>query len=188
MSKELSTTDFILADWKQVNEELIKEAMIKEGKPIIAKTLGIDIGTFYDWFKVRKIKAPIVRNFNYFNSRKPEAEREPYEDTLSKQLLAEMICIRDKRLKDIEDSYIEVVCPTCGKTFKTKRKAQAKYCSQECVTHRVRSEEELKRLSESCMGRESWNKWMKMPEEAVQKKRKSFSDKSKKRYGLIQSY
>ena len=151
MSKELSTTDFILADWKQVDEELIREAVMKEGKPIIAQTLDITLQSLYDWFKVRKIKAPIVRNFNYFNSRKPEAEREPYEDTLSKQILAEMTRIRDKRLKDIEDSYIEVVCPTCGKTFKTKRKVQAKYCSQECVTHRVRSEEELKRLSESCI-------------------------------------
>ena len=173
MSKELSTTDFILADWKQVDEELIREAVMKEGKPIIAQTLDITLQSLYDWFKVRKIKAPIVRNFNYFNSRKPEAEREPYEDTLSKQILAEMTRIRDKRLKDIEDSYIEVVCPTCGKTFKTKRKVQAKYCSQECVTHRVRSEEELKRLSESCMGRESWNKGMKMPEEAVQKMREN---------------
>ena len=41
MSKELSTTDFILADWKQVDEELIREAVIKEGKPIIAQTLDI---------------------------------------------------------------------------------------------------------------------------------------------------
>jgi len=173
MSKELSTLDFILADWKQVDEELIKEAITKEGKPIIAKTLGMKTGAFYDWFKVRKIKVPVVRNFNYFNSRKPEAERKPYEDMLSKQILDEMTRIRDKRLKDLEDSYIEVVCPTCGKTFKTKREAPAKYCSQECVAHRIRSEEELKRLSESCMGRESWNKGMKMPEEAVQKMREN---------------
>lgn len=173
MSKELSTTDFILADWKQVNEELIREAVMKEGKPIIAKTLDMDIGAFYDWFKVRKIKVPIVRNFNYFNSRKPEAEREPYEDTLSKQILAEMIRIRDKRLKDIEDSYIEVVCPTCGKTFKTKREAPAKYCSQECVMHRVRSEEERDKISKAHIGKECWSKGKKMPEESVQKMREN---------------
>ena len=57
MSKELSTTDFILADWKQIDEELIREAVMKEGKPIIAQTLDITLQSLYDWFKVRKIKA-----------------------------------------------------------------------------------------------------------------------------------
>ena len=56
MSKELSTTDFILADWKQVDEELIREAVMKEGKPIIAQTLDITLQSLYDWFKVAKTK------------------------------------------------------------------------------------------------------------------------------------
>ena len=88
--KGKANSNFTLADWNTISEQLIYDAVTKEGKPIIAKTLGINIDTFRDWFKVRKIDIPIVRNANYYNARKPLEEQGAWEDELSRQILVLM--------------------------------------------------------------------------------------------------
>lgn len=159
--------NFTLADWNTIPEQLIYDAVTKEGKVIIARTLGIKEASFRDWFKVRKIDIPIVRNANYYNARKPLEEQGAWEDELSKQILALMEEARSKRLKKHEEdnAYITVICPTCSKAFETPRNNPQKYCSASCVSNRIRSDEEKAKLSESCTGREAWNKGRKCTKE-----------------------
>ena len=176
--KGKANNNFTLADWNTIPEQLIYEAVTKEGKPIIAKTLGINIDIFRDWFKFRKVNIPVVRNANYYNARKPLEEQGPWEDELSKQILVLMEEARSKRLKEYkeENEHIEVICPTCGKAFETSKKNPQKYCSASCVSNRIRSDEEKAKLSESCTGREAWNKGRKCTAEEKQK----MSEASKK--------
>ena len=167
--KGKANTTFTLADWNTIPEQLIYDAVTKEGKVIIAKTLGIKEASFRDWFKWRKIDIPIVRNTNYYNARKPIEEQGPWEDTLSKQILELMEEARSKRLNEYEDGFIEVICPTCGKMFKTSKDNPQKYCSSSCVSNRVRSKEEKIKLSIAKIGKTPWNKGHKRTEEEKQK-------------------
>ena len=169
--KGKANNNFTLADWNTIPEQLIYDAVTKEGKVIIARTLDIKEASFRDWFKVRKINIPIVRNANYYNARKPLEEQGAWEDKLSKQILVLMEEARSKRLKEYEEdnTYIMVICPTCGKAFKTSKNNPQKYCSTSCVSNRVRSKEERAKLSESCIGREAWNKGRKCTVEEKEK-------------------
>lgn len=169
--KGRANSNFTLADWNTIPEQLIYDAVTKEGKPIIAKTLGINIDTFRDWFKFRKVNIPVVRNANYYNARKPLEEQGPWENELSKQILILMEEARSKRLKEYkeENEHIEVICPTCGKAFETSKKNPQKYCSASCVSNRIRSDEEKAKLSESCTGREAWNKGRKCTEDELKR-------------------
>lgn len=160
-------TNFTKEDWMHIPEGLIYDAVTKEGKPVIAKTLGVPLDSFRDWFKVRKIDIPIVRNANYYNARKPLEEQGVWEDKLSREILGLMEKAREERLKRNEEDIIEVICPTCGKVFKTNKSNPQKYCSSECVSNRIRSDEEKKKLSESCIGREAWNKGRKCSEKEL---------------------
>lgn len=174
--KGKANTNFTKEDWLSVPEQLIYDAVTKEGKPTIAKMLGVPLDSFRDWFKFRKIDIPVVRNYNYYNARKPLEEQGAWEDDLSREILGLMKKARSERLKRNEEDIIEVICPTCGKTFKTRRDKPQKYCSSECVANRVRSEEEKAKLSESCMGREAWNKGKKASPEAITKFKESIKD------------
>ncbi len=174
--KGKANTNFTKEDWLSVPEQLIYDAVTKEGKPTIARTLGVPLDSFRDWFKFRKINIPVVRNYNYYNARKPLEEQGAWEDDLSREILGLMEKARSERLKRNEEDIIEVICPTCGKTFKTRRDKPQKYCSSECVANRVRSEEEKAKLSESCMGREAWNKGKKASPEAITKFKESIKD------------
>lgn len=167
--KGKSNTNFTFKDWETIPEQLIYDAVTKEGKPTIARTLGISLDSFRDWFKWRKIEIPVVRNANYYNARKPLEEQGAWEDDLSRKILDLMEKARSERLKEYEDDFIEVICPTCGKTFKTRKDKPQKYCSSECVSNRLRSEEEKTKLSQSCMGREAWNKGRKCTDEEREK-------------------
>ena len=169
--KGKANTNFILADWNTISEQLIYDAVTKEGKPIIAKTLGINIDVFRDWFKFRKINIPVIRNANYYNARKPLEEQGAWEDELSKQILVLMEEARSKRLKEYkeENEHIEIICPTCGKVFETSKNNPQKYCSASCVSNRIRSNEEKAKLSKSCAGREAWNKGRKYTEEELKR-------------------
>ena len=169
-------TNFTKEDWMHIPEGLIYDAVTKEGKPVIARTLGVPLDSFRDWFKVRKIDIPIVRNANYYNARKPLEEQGTWEDELSREILGLMEKAREERLKRNEEDIIEVICPTCGKVFKTNRSNPQKYCSSECVSNRVRSDEEKKKLSESCIGREAWNKGKKANPESIAKFKESIKD------------
>lgn len=171
--KGKANTNFTKEDWLIIPEQLIYDAVTKEGKPTIARTLGVPLDSFRDWFKFRKIDIPVVRNYNYYNARKPLEEQGAWEDDLSREILGLMEKARSERLKRNEEDIIEVICPTCGKTFKTRRDKPQKYCSSECVANRVRSEEEKAKLSESCMGREAWNKGKKASPEAITKFKES---------------
>ena len=175
--------NFTKEDWKTIPEQLIYDAVTKEGKPTIARTLGVPLDSFRDWFKFRKINIPVVRNYNYYNARKPLEEQGAWEDDLSREILNLMEKARSERLKRNEEDIIEVICPTCGKTFKTRRDKPQKYCSSECVANRIRSEEEKAKLSKSCIGREAWNKGRKMScieKEAMRKAAKKVWTKEKK--------
>lgn len=174
--KGKANTNFTKEDWLSVPEQLIYDAVTKEGKPTIARILGVPLDSFRDWFKFRKINIPVVRNYNYYNARKPLEEQGAWEDDLSREILGLMEKARSERLKRNEEDIIEVICPTCGKTFKTRRDKPQKYCSSECVANRVRSEEEKAKLSESCMGREAWNKGKKASPEAITKFKESIKD------------
>ena len=169
--KGKANSNFTLADWNTIPESLIYDAVTKEGKVIIAKTLGIKEASFRDWFKVRKIDIPIIRNANYYNARKPLEEQGVWEDKLSKQILVLMEEARSKRLKEYEEdnACVTVICPTCGKAFETSKNNPQKYCSASCVSNRIRSDEEKIKLSESCVGREAWNKGRKCTEEEKEK-------------------
>ena len=175
--------NFTKEDWLSIPEQLIYDAVTKEGKPTIAKILGVPLDSFRDWFKFRKIDIPVVRNYNYYNARKPLEEQGAWEDDLSREILGLMEKARSERLERNEEAIIEVICPTCGKTFKTRRDKPQKYCSSECVANRVRSEEEKAKLSKSCIGREAWNKGRKMScieKEAMRKAVKKVWTKEKK--------
>lgn len=174
--KGKANTNFTKEDWLSIPEQLIYDAVTKEGKPTIARMLGVPLDSFRDWFKFRKINIPVVRNYNYYNARKPLEEQGAWEDDLSREILGLMEKARSERLKRNEEDIIEVICPTCGKTFKTRRDKPQKYCSSECVANRVRSEEEKAKLSESCMGREAWNKGKKASPEAITKFKESIKD------------
>lgn len=174
--KGKANTNFTKEDWLSIPEQLIYDAVTKEGKPTIARTLGVPLDSFRDWFKFRKIDIPVVRNYNYYNARKPLEEQGAWEDDLSREILGLMEKARSERLKRNEENIIEVICPTCGKTFKTRRDKPQKYCSSECVANRIRSEEEKAKLSESCMGREAWNKGKKASPEAITKFKQSIKD------------
>lgn len=174
--KGKANTNFTKEDWLSVPEQLIYDAVTKEGKPTIARTLGVPLDSFRDWFKFRKINIPVVRNYNYYNARKPLEEQGAWEDDLSREILGLMEKARSERLKRNEEDIIEVICPTCGKTFETRKDKPQKYCSSECVANRVRSEEEKAKLSESCMGREAWNKGKKASPEAITKFKESIKD------------
>lgn len=174
--KGKANTNFTKEDWLSIPEQLIYDAVIKEGKPTIARTLGVPLDSFRDWFKFRKIDIPVVRNYNYYNARKPLEDQGAWEDDLSREILGLMKKARSERLKRNEEDIIEVICPTCGKTFKTRRDKPQKYCSSKCVANRVRSEEEKAKLSESCMGREAWNKGKKASPEAITKFKESIKD------------
>lgn len=169
-------TNFTKEDWMHIPEGLIYDAVTKEGKPVIARTLGVPLDSFRDWFKVRKIDIPIVRNANYYNARKPLEEQGAWEDELSREILGLMEKAREERLKRNEEDIIEVICPTCGKVFKTNRNNPQKYCSSECVSNRIRSDEEKKKLSESCIGREAWNKGKKANPKSIAKFKESIKD------------
>lgn len=171
--KGKSNTNFTKEDWFTIPERLIYDAVVKEGKPTIARILGVPLDSFRDWFKFRKIDIPIIRNANYYNARKPLEEQGAWEEDLSREILSLMEKARSERLKEYEDGFIEVICPTCGKLFKTKKDDPQKYCSSECVSNRVRSEEEKAKLSKSCMGREAWNKGRKCTEEEKEKMSKA---------------
>lgn len=162
-------TNFTKEDWGTIPEQLIYDAVIKEGKPTIARTLGVPLDSFRDWFKFRKIDIPVVRNANYYNARKPSEEQGAWEDDLSREILCLMEKARSERLKQNEEDIIEVICPTCKKTFKTNKNNAQKYCSAKCVANRVRTEEEKIKLSESCIGREAWNKGRKCTSEEREK-------------------
>ena len=175
--------NFTKEDWETIPEQLIYDAVTKEGKPTIARILGVPLDSFRDWFKFRKIDIPVVRNYNYYNARKPLEEQGAWEDDLSREILNLMEKARSERLKRNEEDIIEVICPTCGKTFETRKDKPQKYCSSECVANRVRSEEEKAKLSKSCMGREVWNKGRKMScieKEAMRKAAKKVWTKEKK--------
>ena len=174
--KGKANTNFTKEDWLSIPEQLIYDAVTKEGKPTIARMLGVPLDSFRDWFKFRKIDIPVVRNYNYYNARKPLEEQGAWEDDLSREILGLMEKARSERLKRNEEDIIEVICPTCGKTFKTRRDKPQKYCSSECVANRIRSEEEKAKLSESCMGREAWNKGKKASPEAITKFKESIKD------------
>lgn len=174
--KGKANTNFTKEDWLSIPEQLIYDAVTKEGKPTIARMLGVPLDSFRDWFKFRKIDIPVVRNYNYYNARKPLEEQGAWEDDLSREILGLMKKARSERLKRNEEDIIEVICPTCGKTFKTRRDKPQKYCSSECVANRIRSEEEKAKLSESCMGREAWNKGKKASPEAITKFKESIKD------------
>lgn len=174
--KGKANTNFTKEDWLSIPEQLIYDAVTKEGKPTIARMLGVPLDSFRDWFKFRKIDIPVVRNYNYYNARKPLEEQGAWEDDLSREILGLMEKARSERLKRNEENIIEVICPTCGKTFKTRRDKPQKYCSSECVANRIRSEEEKAKLSESCMGREAWNKGKKASPEAITKFKQSIKD------------
>ena len=174
--KGKANTNFTKEDWLSIPEQLVYDAVTKEGKPTIARTLGVPLDSFRDWFKFRKIDIPVVRNYNYYNARKPLEEQGAWEDDLSREILGLMEKARSERLKRNEEDIIEVICPTCGKTFKTRRDKPQKYCSSECVANRIRSEEEKAKLSKSCMGREAWNKGKKASPEAITKFKESIKD------------
>ena len=174
--KGKANTNFTKEDWLSIPEQLIYDAVTKEGKPTIARMLGVPLNSFRDWFKFRKIDIPVVRNYNYYNARKPLEEQGAWENDLSREILGLMEKARSERLKRNEEDIIEVICPTCGKTFKTRRDKPQKYCSSECVANRIRSEEEKAKLSESCMGREAWNKGKKASPEAITKFKESIKD------------
>lgn len=169
-------TNFTKEDWEKIPEQLIYDAVTKEGKPTIARTLGIPLDSFRDWFKYRKIDIPVVRNANYYNARKPLEEQGAWEDDLSREILGLMEQARSERLKRNLEDIVEVICPTCGKLFKTNRLKPQKYCSSECVSNRVRSEEEKNKLSQSCIGREAWNKGKKTAPEVIAKFKESIKD------------
>lgn len=174
--KGKANTNFTKEDWLSIPEQLIYDAVTKEGKPTIARMLGVPLDSFRDWFKFRKIDIPVVRNYNYYNARKPLEEQGAWENDLSREILGLMEKARSERLKRNEEDIIKVICPTCGKTFKTRRDKPQKYCSSECVANRIRSEEEKAKLSESCMGREAWNKGKKASPEAITKFKESIKD------------
>lgn len=174
--KGKANTNFTKEDWLSIPEQLIYDAVTKEGKPTIARMLGVPLDSFRDWFKFRKIDIPVVRNYNYYNARKPLEEQGAWENDLSREILGLMEKARSERLKRNEEDIIEVICPTCRKTFKTRRDKPQKYCSSECVANRIRSEEEKAKLSESCMGREAWNKGKKASPEAINKFKESIKD------------
>lgn len=174
--KGKANTNFTKEDWLSIPEQLIYDAVTKEGKPTIARILGVPLDSFRDWFKFRKIDIPVVRNYNYYNARKPLEDQGAWEDNLSKEILDLMEKARSKRLKQNKEDIIEVICPTCGKTFETRKDKPQKYCSSECVANRVRSEEEKAKLSESCMGREAWNKGKKASPKAIAKFKESIKD------------
>lgn len=169
-------TNFTKEDWEKIPEQLIYDAVTKEGKPTIARMLGISLDSFRDWFKYRKIDIPVVRNANYYNARKPLEEQGAWEDDLSREILGLMEQARSERLKRDLDDIVEVICPTCGKLFKTNRIKPQRYCSSECVSNRVRSEEEKNKLSQSCIGREAWNKGKKTAPEVIAKFKESIKD------------
>lgn len=161
--------NFTKEDWLSIPEQLIYDAVTKEGKPTIARILGVPLDSFRDWFKFRKIDIPVVRNYNYYNARKPLEEQGAWEEDLSREILNLMEKARSERLKRNEEDIIEVICPTCRKTFETRRDKPQKYCSSECVANRVRSKEEKAKLSKSCIGREAWNKGRKCTDEEKEK-------------------
>lgn len=171
--KGKSNTNFTKEDWLSIPEQLIYDAVTKEGKPTIARILGVPLDSFRDWFKIRKIDIPIVRNANYYNARKPLEEQGAWEEDLSREILSLMEKARSERLKEYEGAFIDVICPTCGKVFKTRKDHPQRYCSAKCVSNRVRSEEEKAKLSQSCIGREAWNKGRKCTEEEKEKMSKA---------------
>lgn len=158
--KGLGNDQYTLADWREVPEDFICRVVQAEGKRIMAEVLGIPYASFTDWFKYRKIDIKLVRNFNYYNSRKKPEDRLPYETELSYQLKSMLDTIRAKRLEKYNEkvSEEEVTCPTCGKVFRKLKSSSQKYCSLGCLGKRTRTEEELSKLSESTKGRSAWNK------------------------------
>lgn len=186
MHKGLGNSNYTLADWNEVEEEFIRKVVQAEGKRVIAEVLGMSYSSFTDWFKYRKIDIPVVRNFNYYNARKPEAEREPYQTELSLQLKEKLDEIRARRLEVYKDKIeqVERICPTCGKVFMVGKDSTQKYCSAECVSNRERSVEEKEKLSMSCMGRKAWNKGIPLSVEAKEKMKETmkltWTDEKKK--------
>lgn len=169
--KGLGNDQYTLADWKEIPEDFIRQVVQAEGKRVIAEVLGMSYASFADWFKYRKIDIDIVRNFNYYNSRKKPEDRLPYETELSYQLKGMLDEIRSKRLEKYDEKVAEeeVTCPTCGKTFRKLKSSSQKYCSLECTSKRIRTEDELAKLSESTQGRQAWNKGVPKSAEAKAK-------------------
>ena len=91
--------NFTKEDWLSIPEQLIYDAVTKEGKPTIARILGVPLDSFRDWFKFRKIDIPVVRNYNYYNARKPLEEQGAWEEDLSREILNLMEKARSERLK-----------------------------------------------------------------------------------------
>lgn len=169
--KGLGNENYTFADWKEIPEDFIRKVVQTEGKRILAEVLGIPYRNFADWFKYRKMDIKVVRNFNYYNSRKKPEDRLPYQTDLSNQLKGMLEMARSRRLTIYKEKTKEeeVICPTCGKTFiKSKRGAQ-KYCSFTCMSKRVRTAEEKAKMSESKMGQPAWNKGIPATEEAKAK-------------------
>lgn len=165
--------NFTKDDWATLPEQLIYDAVTREGKPTIARVLGVSLDVLREWCKFRKMDIPVTRNYNYYNARKPKNEQGAWEEELSGIVLAKMEEARSTRLKSALIDMCVVRCPTCGKEFKTTVVNPQKYCSSECVSKRVRSDEERVKLSQACMGREAWNKGKKSSADTIAKFRET---------------
>ena len=153
---------FTKEDFAVISDQEIYDVITREGKPMLARTLQISTDALSEWIKKRGIKIPVSRNANYYNARKPSEEQGEWETALCEGILRKMEEARSIRLKSLSEGIEERICPTCGKSFTVKKDSTQKYCSQECVNYRIRSDEEKEKLSQACMGRTSWNAGRKM--------------------------
>lgn len=156
---------FTKEDFAVISDQEIYDVVTREGKPMLARTLQISTDTLSKWIKKRGVKIPVIRNANYYNARKPLEEQGEWETVLCEGILRKMEEARSVRLKSLSEGIEERICPTCGKSFTAKKDSTQKYCSQECVNYRIRSDEERESMSKARIGKSSWNAGRKMSAE-----------------------